>query len=179
MNNMKILLADTPVKGTNIDDSYPNLGLLYLAGSLKDSFKNNDLEVAYVGPKHDLKSHIAIVKQTQPDVYGISFTSKAATHAYQTIHAVRKACPNTWIIAGGAHPTTLPTDTLLESPIDVIVLAEGEVTFTELIKARISSNKVDLESIQGIVFRQNGKVMQTTHRPFIEIWIASLFPPGN
>ena len=32
---MRVLLADPPAKGTKFDDSYPNLGLLYLAGSIR------------------------------------------------------------------------------------------------------------------------------------------------
>ena len=173
---MKVLLADTPVKGTKIDDSYPNLGLLYLAGSLKTGIERKDLAVTYLGPKHDLKSHLEVVKQIHPQVYGISFTSKAATLAYQTIRAVREVCPDTRIIAGGAHPTALPTDIFHESPVDVIGFAEGEITFTELIKAYLGSNKPDLESIQGIAFRHNGEVIQTKLRPFIENLDSIPFP---
>ena len=173
---MKVLLADIPVKGTKIDGSYPNLGLLYLAGSLKAAFEPNDLEVAYLGPKHDLKSHLEIVKQTRPDVYGISFTSKAATLSYQTIGAVHEACPNAWIIAGGAHPTALPADIFQASPVDVVGRAEGEITFTELVKAYLGSNRPDLESMQGIAFRRNGEVIQTKLRPFIEDLDSIPFP---
>ena len=86
---MRVLLADPPTKGTNIDASYSNLGLLYLAGSVKAKFDQGEVDLVYLGPKHDLKSHLEFVADFAPDVYGISFASKSASLSYRTIDAVR------------------------------------------------------------------------------------------
>jgi anaerobic magnesium-protoporphyrin IX monomethyl ester cyclase len=173
---MKILLADPPVKGTKIDDSYSNLGLLYLAGSLKAAFGEKDIDIAYLGPKHNLKSHLDIVKDFRPDIYGISFTSKAPTLSYATIKAVREACPNAWLVAGGCHPTALPEEVFSESPVDVVGFSEGEITFTEVVKAMAGRSRPDFESIQGIAFRRDGEIIRTPARPFIENLDTIPFP---
>ncbi len=173
---MKVLLADPPVKGTKIDDSYPNLGLLYLAGSLKAAFGDTAIEISYLGPKHDLRSHVEAVKRVNPDVYAISFTSKSPTISYATIKAVKNACPGARIVAGGAHPTILPMEVFAEAPVDVIGFAEGEITFAELVKAIASQGKPDLEPIQGIAFRHNGEIVRTAPRPLIEDLDTIPFP---
>ncbi len=175
---MKVLLADPPVKGTKIDDSYPSLGLLYLAGSLQSTF-GKDIEVGYLGPKHDLKSHVDYVKEFQPDIYGIGFTSKGPTRAYRTLRAVREACPSARLIAGGCHPTVLPMDVFRESPVDIVGIGEGEVTFTDLIQAMAGQSHPDLESIPGIAFRNNGEIILTAPRPFIKDLDSIPFPAWN
>jgi radical SAM superfamily enzyme YgiQ (UPF0313 family) len=165
---MRVLLADPPAKNTNIDDSYANLGALYLAGSLKAAFGKGDLHVDYLGPKHSLQSHLEFVKEFRPNVYGISYTSKAPAISHQTIKAVKDACPDTWVVAGGCHPTALPLDVFNECPVDVVGISEGEVTFTELVKAIAGSKRPDLETVPGIYFRHNGEIVQTGLRPFIK-----------
>ena len=173
---MKVLLADPPAKGTKIDDSYSNLGLLYLAGSLKAVFRQNELEVRYVGPHHTLKSHLEIVKDFQPQIYGLSFASKAAGKAYETMKAVNQVSPQTWIVAGGPHSTALPMDVFKYSPVKIIVPGEGEFGFTEVVKAVAGESCPNLESIAGIFYRRNGEIRQTTSRPLAENIDAIPFP---
>jgi anaerobic magnesium-protoporphyrin IX monomethyl ester cyclase len=162
---MRVLLADPPAKGTKIDDSYSNLGLLYLAGSLKSAFGRSELEVSYLGPKHDLKSHVRHVRESCPDVYGISFASKAADRAYDTIKAVREVCPKAWIMCGGAHATALPLDVFERSPTDIVVPGEGELGCVEIVKAIAGRSAPDFEQVLGIVYRQDGEVRATPQRP--------------
>ncbi len=165
---MRVLLADPPTGGTNIGDSYSNLGLLYLAGSLKAAFGKGDLEVAYLGPKHDLRSHVDYVQAFRPNVYGISYTSKAPHVSHQTIKAVKDACPEAWIVAGGAHPTALPMEVFNEAPVDIIGPSEGEITFTELVKEIAGKANPDFQTVKGLYFRHNGEIVHTGHRPFIK-----------
>ncbi len=164
---MRVLLADPPVKGTKIDDSYPSLGLLYLAGSLRSKF-GKDIDVDYLGPRRDLKSHVDYVKQYRPDVYGIGFTSKGPTLAYRTLRAVREACPAARLVAGGCHPSALPADVLHDSPVDIVGISEGEATFSELVQTLDEQKRPDLEAVRGIAFRRNEEVVRTAPRPFIE-----------
>jgi radical SAM superfamily enzyme YgiQ (UPF0313 family) len=173
---MRVLLADPPAKGTKIDDSYPNLGLLYLAGSLKAAFGDAAIDISYLGPKHDLQSHVEAVKRFRPDVYAISFTSKAPTISYAAVKAVKEAFPDVTIVAGGAHPTVLPMEVFGESPVDVVVFAEGEVTFAELVKAIAKGGKPEFDAIQGIAYRHNGEIVQTARRPLIEDLDTIPFP---
>ena len=173
---MKVLLADPPAKGTNIDDSYSNLGLLYLAGSLKAAFDGNEVKVRYLGPKHDLKSHLAFVRDYRPDIYAISFASKAAGVSFRTVRAVREMLPDVRIVAGGTHPTALPMDIFERSSVDVVGPGEGEATFTELVEVIAGSERPDLGSVQGIIFRNNGEIVHNERRPVISDLDSIPFP---
>jgi radical SAM superfamily enzyme YgiQ (UPF0313 family) len=172
---MRVLLADPPLKGTRIDDSYPNLGLLYLASAAR-KFLNGNVEVDYIGPKHDLASHLERVKQFRPHVYGIGFTSKSPRVAYETITAVRDACPKTTIVAGGCHPTALPYEVLKNSPADVLVTGEGETTFCDLLQRLDGYDNLDLDHVQGLYFRKGDKIIATEPRALISDLDSIPFP---
>ena len=178
---MKIVLADCPAKERAFDAGYPNLGLLYLAGAIRKDFGDDGIQVEYLGPKHDLKSHVAHVVDVAPQVYGISFTSKTATLAFDTIRAVKKALPETWIVCGGPHPTALPEDVLEKAPADVCVLGEGEMTFNEVLKsfsegATRNDLMTELMDVKGIVYKNNGKIVRTEPRKLISDIDEIAFP---
>jgi anaerobic magnesium-protoporphyrin IX monomethyl ester cyclase len=164
---MKILLADPPARERAYDSSYANLGLLYLAGFLKKAIGENQVQIEYLGPKHTLKTHLEYVNHYRPKVYGISFTSKTAGLAYDTIKAVKELCPETWVVCGGTHPTALPEDVISESQADICVIGEGEVTFSELVRTIEENEHPDLSNIDGILYRCNGEVVKTNSRAFI------------
>lgn len=164
---MRVLLADPPAYERRYDASYPNLGILYLAGSVKKAIEEQQFQVKYLGPKHNIKSHVEYVRKYFPKVYGLSFTSKTAGLAYDTIKAVKEALPDVWIVCGGAHPTALPKDVMRESPVDICVVGEGEATFIDIVKAIGSSRDPDLNSIEGILYRRHGEILQTNPRQFI------------
>ena len=165
---MKVLLADPPAKEKAYDASYANLGILYVAGYLKKAVDCKEVQIEYLGPKHNLNTHLKYVKEYKPKVYGISFTSKTARLAYDTIKAVKQLFPETWIVTGGAHATALSRDVMSESLADICVVGEGEVTFSEIIKSIQESNSPDLGGIDGILYRRDDKVLQTKSRAFIQ-----------
>lgn len=102
---MKILLINPAFGKMNdyCDTSLPNLGLLYLAGTIKKKYP--DISMKYVEGDISLSDHLNIVQDFNPDVYGISFATFTASYAYKTINDVRNIFPDIIIIAGGPHPT--------------------------------------------------------------------------
>jgi len=164
---MKVILADPPALSRSYDASYPNLGLLYLAGFLRAKMKDSPPEIEYLGPKHTLSSHLDCLKKARPQVYGISFSSKTAQLAYETISSVKQALPSTWVVAGGAHPTAQPFQVMEQAPCDVCAVGEGELTFNEIVDAVSHTATPDLSAIDGIVYRRNGAVVRNKTRAFI------------
>ncbi len=165
---MKILLTDPPAKEKAYDASYPNLGILYIAGYLRKALKDYKLQIEYLGPKHNLKTHIEFVRNYNPKVYGISFTSKTSGLAYKTIESVKKLLPNTWVVCGGTHPTALSQEVMSESLADICVIGEGEVTFSEIVRAIQENDPPNFSKIDGIIYRDNGKLVKTKSRGFIK-----------
>ncbi|MCL2347761.1 MAG: cobalamin-dependent protein, partial [Planctomycetaceae bacterium] len=164
---MKILLADQPVKGTNIDGSYSNLGLLYLAGTIRHDF-GRDVQIDYLGPNQTLQEHINFVKDYKPAVYAAGFTSKSTKRALETFRAVKEILPQTKLITGGPHPTVMPEEVMREFPFDAISIGEGERTFSELVKAYLGSSQPDLHAMEGIACLADGTFIRNPNRPLIK-----------
>lgn len=163
---MKVMLSDPPVLEKKYDNSYPNLGILYLLAYVQAKLEGG-CTLSYLESFCDLNGHIESVKSFAPDVYGISFTSKTAKLAYKTINAVKEAFPGILVIAGGAHATALPEEVLRESKADACVVGEGEQTFYEIVDA-CSRGTIDFSAIDGVAYRESLEIRRSSPRKFIE-----------
>jgi anaerobic magnesium-protoporphyrin IX monomethyl ester cyclase len=98
------------------------------------------------------------------DVIGITAMTPFINSAIKVIKEVKKEKPGATVIAGGAHVTVLPEETLRNVPeIDIIVRGEGEQTAVELYDVLKSGG--NLQGVRGIVYRDNGMVKSTPMRP--------------
>ncbi len=99
---------------------------------------------------------------TNTDVVGLTAMTPTISAAMSLAHHLKQANPGLTIILGGAHPTLLPDETLTTSPeIDIIVRGEGEETIIELLRGLRDQ---PLDSISGISYRADGKVISTAAR---------------
>ncbi len=71
------------------------------------------------------------------------------------------------IVWGGTHPTVLPEQTVAHPDIDMVVIGEGELTFSELIHALES--KRPLKEVKGIAYKDGGLVFRTENRDLMNI----------
>lgn len=161
---MKVVIADPPAFEKRYDNSYPNIGILYVISFLRNSMRGVD--VSYLDSRCNIAQHVKRLSEIRPDVYGISFTSKTLKLAADTISAVKKRFPNLTVVCGGPHPTALPRQTLQLTEADVVVKGEGEATFAEVVKAVM--NKDDFSGITGISFRDNGLIYDNPNRTLIK-----------
>lgn len=93
-------------------------------------------------------------------------TTQGASGGYAIIKQIRELLPDTFIVTGGPHVTTLPEESLEQASADCAVVGEGEVTFYELL-CRLRDNK-DWRDLQGVVARaDNGKIKRNPHRSYI------------
>jgi anaerobic magnesium-protoporphyrin IX monomethyl ester cyclase len=102
------------------------------------------------------------------DILAISSTSQDFAVASSLAKTAKLRKPEITIILGGHHITYLPQT--LPPEIDFGVISEGEQTFLELVEI-ISSpvkNPTIFNSVKGIVFRFNGKLIITPERELIE-----------
>ena len=74
------------------------------------------------------------------------------------------------IIYGGPHASALPEESLRDSEIDIAVKGEGEETLIEILKGR------KLSEINGIFYKENGKIFSTPPREFIKNMDTLPFP---
>jgi len=170
---MKIILADPPGLKGKYRIYMPNLGILYLISYLRKNFDN--LEVHYLEGFLSLEQHMNKLKEIEPDIYGISFTTTLANAVYQTTKVIRSEFPTLPIICGGVHPTADPEDVLTSSQVDICVIGEGEVTLTELVEYYMNGGK-QLGDIRGIAYKESGDFVRTPPRPLIENIDSIPFP---
>lgn len=79
--------------------------------------------------------------------------------------------PDGWVVFGGTHVSGQADRVFRLVPeVDVVVNGEGELTFPELIRAKLHGARVDdLEPVLGISWRRpGGEVVTTEDRPRIE-----------
>jgi radical SAM superfamily enzyme YgiQ (UPF0313 family) len=71
------------------------------------------------------------------------------------------------IIWGGCHPSVMPQQTLEHELVDIVVNGEGDETFIEVVRAL--DCKTTLKDIQGILYKEGGKIITTPLRPLLDV----------
>ena len=162
---MKIILADThgPILGK--EQPAPNLSLLYIASYLRT--RVDSVDFVYIPQKYAFDDHLQAIASWQPDIYALSFTSYGVPLAYNLINTIKSQFPWVRVICGGAHASAVPREVAERTAADVVVIGEGEVTFTELVQ-NLNGIPDALDSIPGIAYQRNGQYFQTPERPLIK-----------
>ncbi len=157
------------------------LGLEYLAGAIrkshtveifdsiaegwnKYSLADDGEDLLYQGA--DLKSLQKVISRFKPDVIGVTWIFSVQNRpVIETINFIKKNTKNMPIIVGGSHPSANPIQVMEQVPnIDIVVFGEGEITLKELLDKRLNN----LETINGIAYRDNGQIIQNPAREFIK-----------
>lgn len=152
------------------------LGLMYIAACLeKEAIKTEivDIKISpYIKISNELKRKIGediigrIIKK-EPSIIGITCLVTEVNEVLDICRKVKQKLKNTTTVVGGIHPTMYPEDFLYEnSPVDYVVIGEGEYTTCDLVKAIKSGGKI--EDIAGIAIFDGKKLHRTKQRPVIE-----------
>lgn len=163
MNKKKIVLINPPAFGLKDQLAYPPLGLLYLAANVEGNHQISVLNMA----KGD--------ERIEPgaDIYGISIHSVSTYgEAKKVIDKIRRQEKEALIVAGGAFPTptSMAEFTLKNTPTDIVVRSEGEITFSEVVQGR------PYREIRGISYRRGGRIFHNPPQRLIEDLDTIEFP---
>lgn len=93
-------------------------------------------------------------------VFGFSFYTWNAAEFLALIRELKQRCPNALVVAGGPH-VQQAEDYLFDDPIDVIILGEGEITFSELLDCQ---GEDYWRAIDGLAFIQDDQLVKTAPR---------------
>ncbi|MFH1478216.1 MAG: radical SAM protein [Candidatus Omnitrophota bacterium] len=138
----------------------PPLGLLYIASYLK--YSNPEMEINVLDSpayKIGLEGFKKKLSYFNPDIVGISIYTTTFSMSLKTAESVKEMFPKAIVVAGGPHASILPEECLSSSWIDVVVIGEGERSFTEL--AQCVSRKDDLDKVVNIVYKKDGRIIHT------------------
>ncbi len=166
----KILLLNPPTPAVE-RPSIPPLGIAYIASFLRE--KNIDVDIVDLDLERDKMDIISdYVLTKNPDVVGISGLTIQMENVYKIAEAIKKASGKIIIVAGGAHPSSLPEQTLKEGKdcIDIVVVGEGELTLLDL------ARDMPWEDIPGIIFIKNNQIHKNQYRNPISDLNSMPFP---
>lgn len=161
---MKVLLVNPPYSsaeryGRDLGRFGPlnePLGLAYLAANLERAgHEVSILDAPALGlTEADIPGAI---EDRAYQIIGVTMLTPMYARSVEVVKAIRNTSPMATIVVGGAHPTILPRETLLENrEIDFAVIGEGEVILLELIEALEKGGSV--EHVAGLVRRKDGEV---------------------
>ena len=138
------------------------LGLLYLAAILETKshyVKIIDMEVSRL-TNLDIKT---IIEKENPSFVGITATTPMIKRALELSRIVKEVNKGIKVLLGGPHPTNMPTETIDNEAVDIVVSKEGEITICEIVDALSRGNDISGHT-KGIYFKKNGKIVFTGER---------------
>ena len=151
-----------------LDTGYKNAGCIYPATGILlvgSYLKRNGYDVRiidgayYPNYKEQLES---VIQETENRIVfvGMSVMVTQIPFALESSKIVKQKNGNIPIVWGGAHPTLYPEQTLRDDHVDIVVINEG--TYTALKIAQSLVGGTDLSSINGIGYKNAGKVIKLT-----------------
>ena len=179
LDTMKVLLVEPPRDVWFIMGEYlpPPYGIIQLGAYLERELPEVEVEVLDCNAKRvEWEELSRRIEASEPDV--VASSSLATCNTYQTARALqlaKKAAPDAYTVTGGIHFSSLARESMEAFPeIDAVVRGEGEVTFTELVRARIEGSP--LSEVEGLTYRDGGAIRVNPDRPLIEDLNTLPFP---
>jgi len=164
MKTLLVAPSQSDIYGRFSAPDYPPLGLGYLAAVLKKSgheVKITDIDADKIS-EQDFIRHLKIENF---DLVGITATTPTFNKAIR-ISKLVKENSRAITVLGGIHITVMPEESMKYDSVDFAVVGEGEQTIVEL--TNLLGERRDLESVDGIYYRKNGKIIKNKERELIE-----------
>ncbi|MEK6645833.1 MAG: radical SAM protein [Candidatus Firestonebacteria bacterium] len=170
---MKVLLVQLPITSfvMHWENYYsPPLALGYLKAFAYKEGLLDKIQVEILDPLvTDLSGDaflIDVITTKKPDVIGFSCYNWNLMRSLDIAKKIKNILPSVQIIVGGPEATRDNELLIANSYVDIIVCGEGEVTFVELLKY-FYYRDAELENIDGIIFRSNGKAIKNNQRKLL------------
>lgn len=162
MNIVLLSMPDSSEHMPTVAIRLPNGALTSLAGNIE---AHHRIAVAdLVLCQNTVRETVTrLVDEFEPGLVGMSIMTFQRRTAVRIAELVKRLRPEAKIVVGGYDPS-LAYEDYAETPVDYIVRGEGEVTFSELLRALEQGSA--LHSISGLSYREDGRWM---HNPSREV----------
>jgi anaerobic magnesium-protoporphyrin IX monomethyl ester cyclase len=160
MRYKNILLVNPFYKNARVRVVF-SAGLGYIAENLKVAgFEYDVLDMSLGYSYRHLKQKI---NRCKPDLVGISMMTHRYKNTYALIKTIKKDFPGIDIVVGGPHISLFREEVLKDCPqIDFGVVLEGEESIVQLCQGN------QINSISGLIFRREGKIIYNGDRSVIK-----------
>lgn len=144
----------------------PPLGILYLANYLEKN-SNHQVEILDTQPDEiDYTKLKEVLSEKEFDVAGVTTMTFTLIDVVKTVKVIKEVKPNCKVVLGGSHVHLYPEETINLEGVDLLCLGEGEITFLKILDNINNYDK--LSEIQGVVFKKDGKIINTGISPIVE-----------
>ena len=166
MNDMgnrfkNVLFCILPVVKFDVQLPYsPYCGIGYIAQALK----KNEIAYKFLDLRFkNLRNRLFdIISQMRPALLGVTMFSQGYKYGYGFLEKIKSVFPEVKIVVGGPHASCFKKKMLDECwAIDYGITLEGDDTIVELCQGN------SLETIRGLLYRDDGQIKYTGDRPFI------------
>ncbi len=156
---------------SKLDFKTPPIGLAYIASVLRENGFNVRI-IDNVVEKLDLNEIIRRIRDSV--VVGITTTTPTFNTALKYAKKIKQALENVFVVLGGIHVSFLPYSALKYEFVDAVCISEGEYTMLELAE-KIERGKSP-EGVKGLIYKENGKIVDNGRRDFIRDLDSLPFP---
>jgi len=147
---------DSPVKGSAISIFYPGAML-----------EQNGFNVEYYDERFNKFDDFLSLFKKDPLCIGVSsMTGYQLIGSKRMLEAAKKINSKIYTIFGGVHPSLLPLQCIKEDFVDFVIVGEGEKTLLELVTTLKKGG--DLNKVDGILWKDNGKIITNKRREFMD-----------
>jgi len=154
-------VADTSWVFKTLLSPLPPQGIAYIAAVLeKDGVGVSLIDQYAVGLSNERL--VSIIDRGAYDLVGFSCLTPTMGNVTAISGGIRKLKKEVKVVLGNIHATVFAEELLEEGIADIVVRGEGEYTMRQL--TSVLKNHRDLSTVEGISFRQNGKVIRNTDR---------------
>jgi len=145
------------LRETNVTGAYPPLGLAYLAAALREAQFPVRIMDTYIS-NLDVGQTVAAVAQTDVRLIGLTATTFNWPLVADLARQLRATLPGVVQVLGGPQLTLYPEECLRSTPVDLVVIGEGEQAIVEIAE-RLSRHE-ELDAIAGTARLVNDKFVR-------------------
>ncbi len=165
----KIFLVNLGIRKPMYPLVTPPMGILFLAGYIRKFFPK--LNIKLVNQRVENYSPEELVKiifEYNPQIVGLSVSTIFAYMVPKISKLIKESLPDTWIVLGGPHASSVREQALVDFPyVDIVVPGEGEISFKFMVESY--PERKNLQYIPGIIWRHTtGEIIQNSGALLIE-----------
>lgn len=170
---MKVLLINPLTIEDSMVNITPNLGLGYLAASLR----NNGFEVEiWDGVKKEMTKKKLEDRLNNIDyqVAGFQVYTRSVKEVQQGLEMVKSINPKVVTIIGGPHSSGDPEGSMTHLKADYAFRGEAEIGLIQLLKKISGEENSRFEDINNLIWKNNGKVVCNPLKPIEDLDVVGM-----
>ena len=141
----------------------PQIGFAYLSAVLNSHDVETEIIDFTIKP-FTVEELAKYVIEVAPVFVGFYAAAALKDRVLEYLHPLRKALPKIKILIGG--PDIYDCENYLNAGANAFCMGEGELTIVDLLA--YSRGQMNLKNINGIAYKENGKIHHTSPRSLIE-----------